>query len=670
MAYEATEGQARKANPSGANIALFMSTIAFTVCFAAWVLNGVLVTYLVSKDIFRFDSEQVGLLLALPILTGAISRVPLGIATDKYGGRIVLTLTMLLVSVPLGLLSVATTYAHFVLCSLGFGLAGGVFAVGIGYVSVWFSRAKQGTALGVFGMGNAGAALTTLFAPSLLVAITSGGADPEAWRQLPLIYAALVALTALVFFALTKPRLAETDGREKTLRERLAPLKNVTVWRFGFYYFLVFGAFVALAQWIVPYGTNVYGLTIAQAGLIASAFSLPSGVIRAAGGWLSDRFGALSVMYWVFGICLVVCVVLAVPRMQLQSPGPGINSPVSGVVSEVTPRFIKIGDRQIALAQSAASDPAELDDGTQVLPSMVAWQEPVVKVGDQVKKKQLIARGVSRIYYPANLWIFAFLVVVIGVATGIGKAGVYKFIPDQFPDQVGAVGGMVGLLGAMGGFVLPPLFGYLLQTTGLWSTCWAVVALLSFACLVWMHSTVRRIEKEEAPDLAQLLERRREVVSTFQANGKGLTSAPVHTLLQKIPMLSGLGQEQLKALGEEARQVEFKAGEVIFEENGPGDALYVILTGGVRVHRTTGAEDATLATFAPGEFFGELSLLDGDPRSATATATSTTSLLVVGRSHFLGMLASSPRIMSRILSTLSGRLRQANERIPSEPELQ
>ena len=122
------------------------------------------------------------------------------------------------------------------------------------------------------------------------------------------------------------------------------------------------------------------------------------------------------------------------------------------------------------------------------------------KVGDKVSKKQLLAKGVTRIYFQANVWIFAILIILIGSIWGIGKAGVYKLIPDHFPDEVGVVGGMVGVLGGLGGFFCPIIFGYLLEGTGLWTSCWMFMLLLSVICLMWLHKSTESLMKEEAPE--------------------------------------------------------------------------------------------------------------------------------------------------------------------------
>jgi len=645
----------------GATRALVVSTVAFAVCFAAWIINAVLVTYLVSNGIYRFDAGQVGWLLALPILTGAITRVPLGILTDKYGGRPVMFCVMLLVAVPLFLLSFATTYTHFLLASLGFGLAGGSFAVGVSFVSTWYEKAKQGTALGIFGMGNAGAAATTLLAPTLLGQLTDGGANPEGWRNLPRVYAVLVALTAVIFFLATKNRRIDA-GAKKSLGDRLSPLKSIIVWRFGLYYFFVFGAFVSLAQWIVPYATNVYGLTVAGAGLLASAFSLPSGIVRAAGGWLSDKYGARTVMYWVFGASVIMCSLLAIPRMQIESSGKGINATAPGMVEGVSDTSMTVGGTDYPLTAPPDAEPQAKDDGSMVLPQVATWQEPIVEAGTEVGKKQLIARGVTKIYYPANLWIFAVFVVLMGVATGIGKAGVFKFIPDQFPNAVGAVGGMVGLLGALGGFILPPVFGYLLQASGLWASCWLVLAAVALVCLIWMHVVTRRIMQQEAPDLSQLIERRPELTIGTRLSSDQRQQMTVRGVLSRVPFFHDLSKEQLKLLIDAGTITKAEAGEPLFSEGDPGDSLFVILQGSVSIHQGKN----TLATLEEGEFFGELALLDGEPRSADATAKDDCELLVLGRKAFLDSLNKSPRMVSVLLLWLSHRMREITKRVQGD----
>ena len=637
--------------------ALFLSTIAFLICFACWVINGVLITYLVTAGIFSFSRAEIGWLLAVPFLTGSITRVPLGVLTDLYGGRIVLTLVMLTSAIPLFLVSQAETYGHFLAAGLGFGLAGGGFSVGVGYVAAWFKKEHQGTALGVFGMGNAGAALTTLVAPLLLVWLTDAGAAPEGWRALPKVYAVVLVAAAVVFFAFTRERVEVSSGQ--SIAERMAPLKSMRVWRFGAYYFLVFGGFVAIAQWLIPYTVNVYHVSIVTAGLLASLFSLPSGAIRAIGGWLSDRFGARFVMYWVFLVSALCCVFLAIPRMDIDSPGAGVTATRAGTVERVTSDTIVVAGITYPLTPPIAQKPAALDTGSMWLPRITASQEPVVAPGDRVSKGQLLARGNTNIYYPANLWLFAFFVLVFGIATGIGKSGVYKFIPEYFPGNVGTVAGMVGLLGALGGFVLPPVFGYLLDVTGVWATCWLLLGVIGVACLIWMQNVVRSILQAEAPDLDRMVEFRPR--TAIPGSGAVEDKASIEDLLHQVPIFADLTPDALTSLAGSGRYDAARPGQVVFREGDAGDALYVVVRGEVRLlRRDPAGQEVALAVVKAGSVFGELALIDGEPRSATAVAVGVCGFFVIERDDFMKLLSSSPRMLGDLMVGMSGKIRQTN----------
>jgi NNP family nitrate/nitrite transporter-like MFS transporter len=489
----------------GAIRVLILNTLAFTVCFACWMTNGVLITFLIENGVFTWTQSQIGWLIGTPVLTGAITRLPVGILTDKYGGRIVYTVLMLISAIPMFLLSEASSYGHFLLASLGFGLTGASFAVGIAYTSVWFSRKRQGTALGIFGAGNAGAALTSMGAPFLLERLTAGGENIEGWRTMPKLYAVALVVTAVIFFLLTVSKKVD-DSHITSFAQRLAPLRHLRVWRFGLYYFLVFGGFVALAQWLIPYYVNVYLMPVTMAGLMASIFTLPSGVIRALGGWISDLWGGRVVMFWVLGICLGCFLLLNVPRMDIESPGKGVMAQRAGVVQNITAEEIVVAEKSYPLRAMPADWLEQRDSGVVVLPTAAFWQEPVVAPGETVRKKQLLAKGVTHIFFQANVWIFTGLVFIVGIMMGIGKAAVYRLIPDYFPNDVGVVGGIVGVMGGLGGFVCPILFGYMLQWTGIWTTSWLFFTILAFICFFWMQWVVRQIVRDQAPKLLREIE--------------------------------------------------------------------------------------------------------------------------------------------------------------------
>lgn len=490
-----------------ANRVLLMNTLAFTVCFAVWTMYGVLITFLVDNRYLVIDKAQIGWLIGIPVLTGSIMRLPVGLLTDRYGGKPVYLAVMVFAALSLFVTSQVSTFAGFMLTGLMFGMSGAAFAVGIAFSSVYFPKERQGTALGIFGMGNAGSAVTTLAAPTMLKNFTNGGQNIEGWRMLPVVYGIALLVMAGLFAIFTINKKVEHSG-QRTLAEMLSPLKDVRVWRFGLYYFLVFGAFVALAQWLVPYYLNVYGMSLAMAGLLASVFSLPSGVIRALGGWASDKFGARATMYWVLSSCALFFFLLVAPRMDIRSPGEGIMADRAGKVAAVEPNQVtvdsslvkqegvKVADfKTYKLKTEVAIDPKSLEEGVLVWPTFRSWQEPAVQPGQDVKKKELLARGITHVYFQANVWVFTGLVFLAGIMMGIGKAAVYKHIPEYFPQDVGVVGGIVGVIGGLGGFFCPILFGYLLKLTGLWTSCWLFLALLSVICLVWMHLVILRMTR-------------------------------------------------------------------------------------------------------------------------------------------------------------------------------
>ena len=293
---------------STAGRALWMSTLAFTVCFAVWTIFSIIGVRI--KDELGLSETEFGLLIGTPILTGSLSRIFLGIWTDRYGGRLVFTLTMLATSLATLLLAFAHTYGQVLAAALGVGLAGGSFAVGVAYVSRFYPQQRQGTALGIFGVGNVGAAVTKFAAPFVLLA--------WGWQAVALVWAAALIVMAAVFYVTTVDDPVLVARRRsgapcKPIMLELSALRDVRVWRFAYYYFFVFGAFVALALWLPRYLIGVYGFDIATAGMIGALYSIPASIFRAYGGVLSDRIGARKVMYWSLGVSAIATLILSLP---------------------------------------------------------------------------------------------------------------------------------------------------------------------------------------------------------------------------------------------------------------------------------------------------------------------------------------------------------------------
>ncbi len=404
------------------------------------------------REELGFTDSQFALLAAIPILTGSVLRVPLGIWADQYGGRRVFTVLLVVTAVPTYLVSTADSYLELLFYAFFVGLAGTSFAVGVAWVSAWYPSQRQGFALGMFGSGNVGASITKLLAPTLVSVVAvgglAGGFVPGGWRFVPFLYAVVLAVMAIVVWLLTPSRdIRPSQGR--SLRELLTPLKHIRVWRFGYYYVVVFGAYVALALWLPKYYVDVFGLDLKVAGVLTALFIFPASLLRPVGGTMADRFGARRVMYWVFGTIAIASLLLSFPNGH------------------------------ITLHLSKSIEPSGFRD---VLP------------------------------FNQSIWMFTTLIFIIGFAMGIGKAAVYKYIPDYFPDDVGSVGGLVGAVGGLGGFYLPLLFAWALSVTDLPNSTFFVLFLFAAAALLWLHWTVVRILRQASPQLDQEFEHRGQVV--------------------------------------------------------------------------------------------------------------------------------------------------------------
>jgi NNP family nitrate/nitrite transporter-like MFS transporter len=412
--------------PKGRGAALGMSTLAFTVCFAVWTIFSI-IGIQIKKDLGLTDT-QFGLLVGTPILTGSLIRLILGIWADQYGGRVVYVGVMIAAAMATWLLTFAYDYPTFLLAALGVGIAGGSFAVGISYVSRWYGPGRQGTALGIFGAGNVGAAVTKFVAPFIMVAY--------GWKSVAEIWSGALLVMALLFWFTTRddPELAarrKSGAKPEPMSAMLEPLRNIQVWRFALYYFFVFGGFVALALWLPRYLIGVYGLDITTAGMIGAAYSVPASLFRIYGGVLSDKFGARRVMYWTFGVSVAACFVMSYPPTQYVVKG--ITGPISFTLE-------------------------------------------------------------------MGLVPFTAVAFVLGFFMSLGKAAVYKHIPVYYPRHVGAVGGVVGLVGGLGGFVLPIAFGALNDLTGIWTSCFMLMFLVAAVSLVWMHVSIRAMERDAASE--------------------------------------------------------------------------------------------------------------------------------------------------------------------------
>ena len=205
---------------------LASSTMAFTVCFMVWMMFGVIGIPI--KKMLDLNATEFGLLTAMPVLTGSLSRLWLGAWTDKYGGRNVLFLIMLICVIPIWMIGYATQYWQFLVLGLFVGLAGGSFSVGTPYVARWFEVNQRGMAMGVFGAGNSGAAVNKFVAPALVAAF--------GWTMVPHVYAGVMLVAAILFWMFSYSDPSHLVGKSVTLREQLVVLKDPCVWKYCQYY--------------------------------------------------------------------------------------------------------------------------------------------------------------------------------------------------------------------------------------------------------------------------------------------------------------------------------------------------------------------------------------------------------------------------------------------------
>ena len=395
---------------------LIVSTLAFTTCFMVWMMFAVIGIPL--KKELGLNATEFGLLTAMPVLSGSLVRVPLGIWTDKFGGRIVLAVLMAVTVPAIWLMAYATQFWHFLVIGLVLGLAGGSFSVGTPYVARWFPKSRQGLAMGIFGAGNAGAAVNKFVAPAILVAF--------GWTMVPKVYAAIMLGTLIIFWLGSASNPDHLVPSHTRFMDQLKALKDPRVLKYCQYYSIVFGGYVALSLWMVQYYVGEYGLDIRVAALLAACFSLPGGVLRAIGGVLSDKYGAHKVTWWVMWVSWICLFILSYPQTDFT-----VNT----------------------------------------------------------------VNGPTTFHIGLNVYVFTALMFALGMAFAFGKASVFKYISDDYPKNIGTISGIVGLAGGMGGFVLPILFGALMDLTGIRSSAFMLMYGVVWVSLIWMYWTeVRRTD--------------------------------------------------------------------------------------------------------------------------------------------------------------------------------
>lgn len=377
---------------------LILATGAFALCFA--VFGSVSAMMPVLKKQFHLAPMQASIAMAIPVLLGSLGRIPLGLLTDRFGGRRVFTWTMVLSVAAALLMGRVTSYPQLLVFGFFTGIALASFSVGVAFVSGWYVAEQQGFALGVYGAGNVGQSLAAFGAPLLFLHI---GLRNTFWS-----FAGLLAVWTVVFFVFAKD--APRSGPPKSLAQMTRPLREKMSWVLSFFYFLTFGGFVAMSIYLPMFLTEMLKLTPQDAGFRTAGFVLLATATRPVGGWLSDKVGGLTILLWIFPFVTAMALLLTLQTMVPFTIG--------------------------ALGMAAA--------------------------------------------------------------IGLGNGAVFKLVPQYFPQSVGAVTGLVGAMGGLGGFFPPLALGIIKQQTGSFLWGFALLALFALLGLAVAKFTARGRFKEPA----------------------------------------------------------------------------------------------------------------------------------------------------------------------------
>ncbi len=371
-------------SPAGATLQLILATGAFAICFA--VFGSVSAMMPILKKNLGLDPVQVSIALAVPVLLGSLGRIPLGMLTDRYGGRLIFSVVMVSSVVPALMMGFVADYWQLIVCGFFIGVALASFSVGVGFVSGWYPPEKQGMALGVYGAGNIGQSMAAFGSPVLAAAF----GFKWGFRTFG------VLLIAWLAFFWLKAQNAPRSAPAKSFSDITKPLRDAKSWVLSLYYFLTFGGFVAMAIYLPTFLTEMFKLTPGDAGFRTAGFVVLATVMRPVGGMLADRVGGRKILLWVFPVTAAMAIFLACPMMSTFTIG--------------------------ALGMAAA--------------------------------------------------------------IGLGNGAVFKLVPEYFPQSVGAVTGLVGAAGGLGGFFPPLVLGAIKQATGEFTLGFVLLAIFAIVCFI------------------------------------------------------------------------------------------------------------------------------------------------------------------------------------------
>jgi len=314
-----------------AQLQLTLGTGAFALCFAVFGTMSAMMPIL-SKQM-HLSPVQKSIAVALPVLLGSLGRIPLGMLTDRFGGRIVFSVVMALSIIPAFLMGTVTEYHQLLIYGFFIGIALASFSVGVGFVSGWFSAERQGFALGVYGAGNIGQSLAAFGSPFIAAA---AGLRWGFWT-----FGVLLTIWLVVFAVMA--RNAPRRGAVKSFRDTIQPLSDGRSWILSLYYFLTFGGFVAMGVYLPIFLTEMFKLTPQDAGMRTAGFVVLATLMRPVGGTLADKIGGRVILKWVFLFTALMAIFLACPMMVTFTIGAlGMATAIglgNGAVFKLVPEY-------------------------------------------------------------------------------------------------------------------------------------------------------------------------------------------------------------------------------------------------------------------------------------------------------------------------------------------
>ncbi|APX72674.1 MFS transporter [Companilactobacillus allii] len=282
-------------------IALAMGTLSMMICFMVWLSLSPLVGVILSHNGIELSEFQRTFLLATPILLGSIMRIPMGIWSDKFGGKKVYIILMLFLIIPVLMVPRVNSFGMMIVAALLLGMSGTSFAVGISYVTGFFPPEKQGLVLGIAGVGNIGTAFSSFFFPRM----------EKVWGLNSVFYTLIILLiifVLLMFFIAPE----SNKNEDASMLKSLAVAKEKDTWYLALFYFLTFGLFMAMTNLLSTFMVNLFNSSLIDAGLWAAIFAVIGTLTRPLGGYLSDKIRPMTLLKYDFVAITVSAIILGI----------------------------------------------------------------------------------------------------------------------------------------------------------------------------------------------------------------------------------------------------------------------------------------------------------------------------------------------------------------------